>query len=155
MVVLRGPTAVPTPPPIIGAVWIKNSGDPSRPHFWHVHDANTGQPFDDVLAMQITVEVNCFTVVDLKRMNRSGTERYQLVAPPRGGYVTTPLPATGGVVRPTPQHQTVRDQWAPIADAAQKLHDRAKKCTECFGTGVYSSPITGNQSPCSRGCKHP
>lgn len=35
----------------------------------------------------------------------------------------------------------------------QRAMQHAKTCPECKGTGIYISPITNKQSPCSLGCK--
>lgn len=125
-----------TPVPIVGRVWIDYPQDPALPWHWRIVDANTGKEFDDVTGMQISVEIKERTVVDLRRVNMAGSERYELVAcPSLTGRVQIPTETTPGYggepFRPKP------------------------KCAECAGSGYYVSPVTGKRSPCSAGCKHP
>lgn len=124
--------------PIVGRVWIDYPQDPALPWHWRIVDANTGKEFDDVTGMQISVEIRERTVVDLRRANMMGSERYELVAcPSLAGRVQIPTETTPGVALNVPRGYA------------------AKACAECGGSGYYLSPVTGKRSPCSLGCKHP
>lgn len=119
--------------PIVGSVWISYPESPAEPWHWTVFNADTSKPFDDVVNMHITVDINTATMVELCRKASSVVpvvvERYYLVACPglSGKRVSIPTETTKGV--------------AP--------------CAECGGSGYYVSPVTAKRSPCSAGCKQP
>lgn len=112
--------------PVTGSVWVEYPRYPGVPYDWKVYNYDTEEEIKDVVSMGIVVRVTQGTMVSLVREKTPGAKHVVELYE----------------LREKPELKP------PIAE-----HRRAVKCDECGGSGTYTSPVTGKQSPCSRGCR--
>lgn len=129
--------------PVTGSVWVEYPEDPGVPYNWKVYNYDTEEEIKDVVSMGIVVRVTQSTMVSLVRKKTPGAkpvvELYELREKPK--------PAVFFDV-------VLYDRTKPFPCTTKDARSLPKVCCdECGGSGTYTSPVTGKQSPCSRGCR--